>query len=126
MNEPTQEEIKKFWIKCGFKKLPEGRTSYHFERGIKTMNWLRSDGEDTPRLPSIDLSNLFRYAVPKLLERYDIKIFSFCDTLNNKKNFWFVHALNRESGEAEFANIVGCEKLEDALFQVCQEVLNEQ
>jgi len=70
---PTEEQIKEFWEWCGFKQLPKGKEGFHFERGIKVMNWL-SPNPDRQEwfysqhfLPRIDLNNLFKWAVPKLL-----------------------------------------------------------
>ena len=74
--------------------------------------------------PVLDLNNLRRYAFPKVLEKYDIKMFSFYDDLNNKI-FWFVHIIDRTTGEVEFANIEGCEELKEALAQVLYQVLKE-
>jgi hypothetical protein len=102
--EPTPEETEKFWEWCGFRLVGKSIT--------------RSSD-----FPDIDLNNLFKYAVPKLLTKYDIKIFSFCDDLNEDKIFWFVQALDKKSLEVEFANIDGCEKLEDAICEVIWEVI---
>jgi hypothetical protein len=53
--EPTQEQIKKFWEWCGF---------YRDEQKW----WYKPDGNlwGFFTAPSLDLNNLFKYAVPKL------------------------------------------------------------
>ena len=68
MNEPTEEQIKKFWEWCGWKRIPLGKHNFHYERGEKVMDWLAPDSDrSSTRLPDIDLNNLFKYAVPKVL-----------------------------------------------------------
>lgn len=63
---PTDEQVKKFWEKCGFEYRP--MISVKYEKWV----WYYPD---TPysylELPPIDLNNLFRYAVPKVL-KYDV------------------------------------------------------
>jgi len=56
---PTQEQIKKFWEWCGFRRVKDSESywqdpidSFHTSLG----------------LPEINLNNLFRYAVPKLMD----------------------------------------------------------
>ena len=60
MNKPTGEEVREFWEICGLSK----RGGYW---------WYDSNGKhltaDNP--PPIDLKNLFRWALPKLLEVLD-------------------------------------------------------
>ena len=52
--QPTEEQLKKFWEKCGFKQ--------HTPIGYR---YIYPDYRIAP-LPPIDLNNLFKYAVPKL------------------------------------------------------------
>ncbi len=71
MKQPTQGQIKEFWEWCGVKykpdhdvfrvTLPDGE-SYNFGH-----NWVMDEIE-----PPIDLNNLFKYAVPFLLEKHTI------------------------------------------------------
>jgi hypothetical protein len=67
--QPTKEQIKKFWEWCGFKpittaeKYPEISTN----RPDDIVAWNYPDGNGDYHLPEIDLNNIFRYAVPKLL-----------------------------------------------------------
>lgn len=63
MNEPTEAQVKEFWEWCGF--------SY---TGNYSRYW---ESPDTPpisfvNLPHIDLNNLFKFAVPKVLEWHTI------------------------------------------------------
>jgi hypothetical protein len=129
MKEPTQEIIKEFWEWCGFHLETDGRKGYHWEGGFRFHDWLTPAGETSESaigkkgmLPPIDLNNLFKWAVPKVLRKYDIKIFSFYDDLNDKV-FWFVHILSRETGEVEFAEIEGQEELKDVLFWAIYQVI---
>ncbi len=107
MDKPTQEQTKKFWERYG---LEESLGYFYYNRRQVF------DGSN-----SIDLNNLFRYAVPKAIVKYDLKMFSFYDDLNDKV-FWFVHAIDRVTGEVELANIEGREELKDALFEVLQDM----
>ncbi len=61
--EPTQERIKEFWEWCGLKLIQEAGL---LKSGIWTPElWKYPDGKGDFR-PSIDLNNLFKYAVPKV------------------------------------------------------------
>ena len=57
MDKPTEAQIKEFWERCGFK-----RVNWKGWRG-----WEYPDLGATTELPSIDLNNLFKYAVPKAI-----------------------------------------------------------
>jgi len=62
MDKPTKEQIKKFWEWCGFFKVDYA----------DTMPWRfpASKGYECYfGIPDIDLNNLFKYAVPKVLEK---------------------------------------------------------
>ena len=67
-----EQEEQEFWEWCGFKQLEAGRGGYHFRATKKVWNWLPPNETERhksiPFLPRLDLNNLFRYAVPKLLE----------------------------------------------------------
>ena len=70
--QPTDEQIKEFWEWCGFsRRLPEGRAGYHWEQCVKVMNWMSPDYKEIYKsmsfLPPIDLNNLFKWAVPKVI-----------------------------------------------------------
>ena len=67
MTEPTQKQIKEFWERCGFRWTVSKTGNY----------WVRTDPSGTEgqmeviiHYPSIDLNNLFKYAVPKLQVEY--------------------------------------------------------
>ena len=106
--QPTQEQRKEFWEWCG---LQEGW--FKLNTGMQVM----------ANFPELDLNNLFKYAV-KVLEKCDIKIFSFYDDLNSKV-FWFVYIIDRRTGEVEFVNVEGEEELKDALFWAIWEVIKK-
>jgi len=61
---PTKEQIKKFWEWCGFY---QERVKEVYDIGYSTM-WRNNKGYWHSALPPIDLNNLFKYAVPKLIE----------------------------------------------------------
>jgi len=76
---PSDEQIKEFWEYFGFQyrlateqrlvthKL--GRTQEHTTKQYKdVVKWLFPDGMELSSLPPIDLDNLWKYAVPKLVE----------------------------------------------------------
>ena len=77
-SQPSESEIKEFWERCGFKL--GGIPDFPNDKYTTTVYWIDPDGQptDIPFQP-IDLSSLFKYAVPKL--RYpDIDIdLSFTD-----------------------------------------------
>jgi len=55
MIEPTKEQIRELWGKCGLK---EG-----------TYGWMYDPAKPfNPIMPPIDLNNLFKYAIPKVRE----------------------------------------------------------
>lgn len=70
MNEPTQEQIKKFWEWCGFKhtvpfpELAKQEDIPRPERFTKEQWYI--PGIYCGSEPPIDLNSLFKYAVPKL------------------------------------------------------------
>lgn len=71
MEEPTEAQVKEFFKEwCGFKRLPKGNKGFHFELGVKVMNWQPPDTKNEvygiDYLPRISLDNLFKYAIPKL------------------------------------------------------------
>ena len=77
MNKPTENEIRKLWEWCGIKETTEYREvhckgddlsgTYHF--------WRLPDGKELSRQLSIDLKNLFKWAVPKLTnEGLDVEL----------------------------------------------------
>jgi len=72
VEKPTQEQIREFWEWCGFERARfeptvKGVSKYQYEVGY----WVYPDNITdkmiwSQELPSIDLNNLFKYAVPKL------------------------------------------------------------
>ena len=66
MDKPTDEQIKEFWEWCGFIYSGEIRSMYQRYYG---WSYPRANGgfiDNQSEPPSIDLNNLFKYAVPKL------------------------------------------------------------
>ncbi|MEE9304590.1 MAG: hypothetical protein V3U84_12510 [Thiotrichaceae bacterium] len=87
MEQPTEAQIKKFWERCGFchKKCPEPITEYpdfkhkgEYSRcpfgGGNHVHLNYPDGSvrfntTGQWVPPIDLNNLFKYAVPKAIDK---------------------------------------------------------
>jgi len=67
---PNEEQIKEFWEWCEFKWRTYA-SAYAGEVIMKVHDatWVHPDGETHFNLPPIDLSNLFKYAVPRLNEK---------------------------------------------------------
>lgn len=67
MTELTQEQTEEFWRRCGAKFIPAKFDNCY-------DSWLFPDGRSfivsaIYPVPPFDLNNLFRYAVPRLLEQ---------------------------------------------------------
>jgi len=69
---PTKEQIKEFWEWCGFVVKPNVVS-------LGTIDWpdyVWHDPEGSPRpdrgLPSINLNNLFRWAVPRVTSMHGV------------------------------------------------------
>jgi len=90
--EPTKEQIQWFWEQCEFKFQKSDRN--------RVGTWVYPNYECEWSLPSIDLNNLFKYAVPKLRTIHnDLKvlfvfgsvsrcaIFKWDKKYSRKKNF---------------------------------------
>ncbi len=69
MNKPTDEQVKEFWEKCGFKWVnkPTYFHGYMMHGGVQKDGYWKYPKEagKNSHLPPIDLNNLFKYAVPK-------------------------------------------------------------
>ncbi|KKM82968.1 hypothetical protein LCGC14_1314030 [marine sediment metagenome] len=57
---PTQEQIKEVWVWCGFTRTTMGHD----------LVWMYENKYPPVQLPPLDLNNLFKYAVPKLIGDY--------------------------------------------------------
>ena len=69
---PTEEQQEKLWKWCGWRRVPEGKKAFHYERCQKVMNWYAPDNQERSykSLPPIDLNNLFKWAVPKWIKTF--------------------------------------------------------
>ena len=68
MDEPTKEQIKEFWEKLGFKYV-FGKTIRTGEFTEQNYYWESPTGTKYPELPPIDLNNLFKWAVPVVIDK---------------------------------------------------------
>ena len=69
MNEPTQEQIKRFWEHCGFEVILDSYTEAPTDRWqIPSGGMINGRTWCFQNQVSINLNNLFRYAVPLLKE----------------------------------------------------------
>jgi len=68
---PTEEQIKRFWEWCGFKFVENIEHSQYFG-DLDFSSWIYPDSGYRARdLPPLDLNNLFKYAVPKVIKKMD-------------------------------------------------------
>lgn len=89
MDKPTEAQIKEFWKWCGFKieRIPDETPFYVLyepnekspkRRGEQYNIWIgryRGAQLEVEKLyPDIDLNNLFKYAVPKLEDKYELDV----------------------------------------------------
>ena len=87
MKEPTEAQIKEFWEWCGF-KFTGGDWCYAPDR----MHHLR-------RPPTIDLNNLFKYAVPRLMEYYKSESTpGYYQTANCRMENWVADWIDSDNG----------------------------
>ena len=70
----TQEQIKEVWEWCGFRyiridDIPWCQKPAYYETDYWYANdhWIYPDGSKHGKIPNLDLNNLFKYAVPKLV-----------------------------------------------------------
>jgi len=56
--EPTKEQEREFWQRCGFRFKLSASESPHY--------WISSNGHPMKRLPTLNLDSLYKYAVPVL------------------------------------------------------------
>ena len=66
MNEPTEEQIKKFWEWCGFNLTCYSHYLAWFINNKCLYSEVREYDNPIDKLPPIDLNNLFKWAVPTL------------------------------------------------------------
>lgn len=64
---PTQEEIKHLWESFGFKYEKTGQR--HIPEVFEVYQWRYPDGEHYDSLPPIDLNSLFKWAVPRAIQK---------------------------------------------------------
>lgn len=101
MNEPTQEQIKEFWEGCGLHIAEQTWVDDHYEPDGQwyDANGHLYTGDYLYGIPVLDLNNLFRYAVPKLIDRYGGILFVL-----PQSDFpsWDCKILNTPNDEATF------------------------
>ena len=59
---PTQEQTEEFWEWCGLYKVLASDGKYHWFKGEEIVS-----PTDSNHIPIVNLDNLFKWAVPKLL-----------------------------------------------------------
>ena len=68
MPEISEDRLKRFWDWCGFTEVL-GQEMWRFEKYKETNHWWKApNGQRFVDWPPIDLNNLFKWAVPKVLE----------------------------------------------------------
>ena len=107
MTEPTTEQIKKFWEWCGFKKelIPrqiDGKTYEH------EMMLIYPDGFAVrvfmDEFPAIDLSNIFKYAVP-MVRGIELKVVNMRCTGSLSGQYCSAQIQVNETGELKHSGI---------------------
>lgn len=91
--QPTDEQIKKFWEWCGFKWLKRSNLLVEEDWDIKYPGQPITHYHS----PDLTLNNLFKYAVPKIVDNVDndsIEISFLCPI--EQCDFWVVHIKNRQ------------------------------
>ena len=118
MKEPTQEQIKKFWVWCGFRVVKSGTgksLGYIYDIPVidQRETWVYSNADEQEDPPEIDLNNLFKYAVPKI-KQYNLTVFP--------DDVWAWHIVS-EYGNVIFESLHTDPAL--ALFWAIWEVMDE-
>jgi len=67
--EPTSKQKQEFWLWCGFKHPTQEQAP--LARYVNEW-WLYPDGDILAELHILDLNNLWKYAVPKAKEKYQL------------------------------------------------------
>jgi len=82
--QPTKEQIQWFWEQCGWEWF---EVTQKWSQ-LASSHWSGPNNEYTLALPPIDLNNLFKYAVPVLLEKigkYELLVLvnnAICNAVN--------------------------------------------
>ena len=105
MNEPTEEQIKKFWEWYGWRRVPEGKKAFHYECCQKVMNWYAPDNQERSykSLPPIDLNNLFEWAVPNTIKEIMEKWKITYNQARRKLVRWWLEEMERVNQKDELA-----------------------
>ena len=110
IKEPTDEQIKEFWEWCGF---------WYNEKEMGST-WVggkwhhRTHYYDWRELPPIDLNNLFKYAVPKALDKLETRFDTLTNTVRGLEMLFAKWIQNMSRGYS----------VEDALFWAIYEVIH--
>lgn len=103
--EPTEEHIKKLWEWCGFKAIKHkdcyARQTEHGKSHLEEICcYTFPDGtRGHAFLPDLDLNNLFKYAVPKLIDKYGGLLFVLPQS---DISSWECKILNKPNDTATF------------------------
>ncbi len=95
MDKPTDEQVKEFWEWCGQER-------YYCGKEI-----------DIQHFPRIDLNNLFKYAVPKALDKLETRFDTLTNTIRGLELLFPKWIDNLRKGYS----------VEDALFWAIYEVM---
>ena len=75
---PSQEQIQKFWERCGFIHQRDRHVGWVYS---EDSQWMYPDGTFQGKLPPIDLNNLFKYSMSKLAKENRLAIEFVLDKL---------------------------------------------
>ena len=100
---PTDEQVKKFWEWCGWKKV-HSKESWSVGHSTVVYDWwINPEGERYLCLPNTTLDNLFKWAVPRLypsrlskIELVALVNNAMCDSIEQKTElavalFWAIY-----------------------------------
>lgn len=109
MSEINQKELQEFLEWCGW----TNNGCYWFEPIEFGGNRYAPYGDQYNQIPPIDLNNLFKYAVPKIIEKN-------CYIQLNTNNLWICEIWEREVIGRNATHIAEAETPTQALYQAIQ------
>lgn len=92
----TEQDQQRIWKWCGFNRYPQGKVVGG--KGSKLDAWFYPN-RHWGRIPTLDLNNLFKYAVPKLYSLPDFRLLTyqyigFAKDIALLRHSWGIHFEN--------------------------------
>ena len=114
-----QEELIKFWTWCALTQYPQGRKNFHYDMGVKVMDWIapRHQYGNMGYLPRLGLSEIYEYAIPKLQDKgYSVVLTAYECTGFLAEIQDQIHNTNSE--------IAVCDNPTEALYRAILQIIN--